>query len=183
MTEAMMSLNALLEKTPDADMLREMIGLAAERPRHANPRLPRTRRARLQTQRGSQEGDTSTGCRKSSPTACRETLSGPGKGIDPLGSFKKRDPRFARPCAGGCPADRRVREHRQASARPGGGEAPAVGGAGAGRGPWPPAGQGSAWHFGRGDGPAIAAVTVLSPLRAGSGNATRVSPPARDGAL
>jgi putative transposase len=30
MTEAMMSLNALLEKTSDADMLREMIGFAAE---------------------------------------------------------------------------------------------------------------------------------------------------------
>ncbi len=43
MTDAMMSLKALLEKTPDADMLREMIGLAAERPCHANPRLPRTR--------------------------------------------------------------------------------------------------------------------------------------------
>ena len=70
MTEAMMSLNALLEKTSDADMLREIINFAAERPCHANPRLPRTRRARLQTQRGSKEGDTSTGCRKSSPTAC-----------------------------------------------------------------------------------------------------------------
>ena len=31
MTEAMMSLNALLEKTSDADLLREMIGFAAER--------------------------------------------------------------------------------------------------------------------------------------------------------
>ena len=31
MTDAMMSLNALLEKTSDADMLREMIGFAAER--------------------------------------------------------------------------------------------------------------------------------------------------------
>jgi len=31
MTEAMMSLNALLEKTSDADVLREMIGFAAER--------------------------------------------------------------------------------------------------------------------------------------------------------
>ena len=31
MTEAMMSLNALPEKTSDADMLREMIGFAAER--------------------------------------------------------------------------------------------------------------------------------------------------------
>ena len=31
MTEVMMSLKALLEKTPDADMLRAMIGFAAER--------------------------------------------------------------------------------------------------------------------------------------------------------
>ncbi|MCA3485312.1 MAG: IS256 family transposase, partial [Rhodobacter sp.] len=31
MTEVMMSLKALLEKTPDAGMLRAMIGFAAER--------------------------------------------------------------------------------------------------------------------------------------------------------
>ena len=30
MTDAMMDLNALLEKTSDADMLREMIGFVAE---------------------------------------------------------------------------------------------------------------------------------------------------------
>ena len=44
-----------------------------------------------------------------------------------------------------CPVDRQVREQRQASARPGGREAPARGGAGAGRGLWPPAG-GQRWH-------------------------------------
>jgi hypothetical protein len=41
----------------------------------------------------------------------------------------------------------------EASARPGGLEAPAGGGAGAGRGLWPPAGLGSAGRSGRGDGP------------------------------
>jgi len=68
------------------------------------------------------------------------------------GGTRKRDPRFpAR--ARRCPLDRRVQSHRQASARPGGSEAPAGGGSGAGRGLWPPAGQGSARRCGRGDGP------------------------------
>jgi len=52
-----------------------------------------------------------------------------------------------------CPVDRQVRAPRKASARPSGGEAPVGGGAGAGRGLWPPAGQGSAWCCGRGNGP------------------------------
>jgi hypothetical protein len=41
----------------------------------------------------------------------------------------------------------------KASARPGGCEAPAMGGSGAGRGLWPPAGGMSTWRCGRGDGP------------------------------
>jgi hypothetical protein len=41
----------------------------------------------------------------------------------------------------------------KASARPGGGEAPAGGGAGTGQGFGPPAGQGSAWRWAKGDGP------------------------------
>ena len=55
------------------------------------------------------------------------------------GGIRKRDPRFpAR--AERCPADRWVQASRKASARPGGREAPAGGGSGAGRGLWPPAG-------------------------------------------
>jgi len=57
----------------------------------------------------------------------------------PPGGTRKRDPRFPA-CAERSPADRRVREQQKASARPGGGEAPAGGGSGAGRGLWPPAG-------------------------------------------
>jgi hypothetical protein len=55
-----------------------------------------------------------------------------------------------------------------------------VGGAGAGRGLWPPAGQGTAWRCGRGDGPCQrdrASRRML--LRAGTGNALRF--PARAG--
>ena len=60
--------------------------------------------------------------------------------------------RFPRPC-GTVPRRPAGPGTPQASARPGGREAPAGGGAGAGRGFGPPAGQGSAGRCGRGDGP------------------------------
>ncbi len=68
------------------------------------------------------------------------------------GGSRKRDPRFPRP-SGTVPCRSASPGTAEASARPGGREAPAGGGAGAGRGLWPPAGQGSAWRCGRGDGP------------------------------
>jgi hypothetical protein len=73
-----------------------------------------------------------------------------------------------------CPVDRWVRAPRKASARPSGGEAPAGGGSGAGRGALAPG-----WSCcQRGDvaaamAPAIAAGAVLSSVRAGTGNAPR----------
>jgi len=76
---------------------------------------------------------------------------------------------------GRSPVDRWIRAPRKASARPGGREAPAVGGAGAGRGLWPPAGKGQRGAVAGAMAPAIEAVRVLSPLRAGKGNATLVS--------
>jgi hypothetical protein len=58
---------------------------------------------------------------------------------------------------------------RKASARPGGCEAPAMGGTGAGRGLWPPAGQGSAWRCGRGDGPCqCSGESAFAPPAAGT---------------
>jgi len=68
------------------------------------------------------------------------------------GGIRKRDPRFPRPC-GTAPRRPAGSGTTQASARPGGREAPAGGGPGAGRGLWPPAGQGSVWRCRRGDGP------------------------------
>ena len=67
-----------------------------------------------------------------------------------MGGNRKRDPRFPRPCAA-LPQRPVQPAPTPASARPGGCEAPA--GSGAGRGLWPPAGQGPAWRWGRGDGP------------------------------
>jgi len=52
-----------------------------------------------------------------------------------------------------------------------------------GRGLWPPAGQGAAWRCAGVMAPALEAGAVPSRLRAGTGNATHVSPPLRDGAL
>ena len=54
------------------------------------------------------------------------------------GGTRKRDPRFPRPRAT-VPRRPEGPGEPEASARPGGGEAPAVGGSGAGRGLWPPA--------------------------------------------
>jgi len=60
----------------------------------------------------------------------------------------------------------------EASARPGGCEAPAGGGAGAGRGLWPPPGLGSELRCGRGDGPCQdapgAQAKAFSAFRSGS---------------
>jgi len=84
-------------------------------------------------------------------------------------------PRFPRPLG---PVPRRPAGpgDTEASARPGGREAPAGGGAGAGRGLWPPAGQGSAGRCGRGDGPCHCSGESAFVSAGGEGNATRVSP-------
>ncbi len=122
------------------------------------PPLPQLPPSPLPRCRGSLEG-----CRRKAirPPAGRGRLPGPGQGIAPCWG-RKRDPRFPRP-------------RQQSPARAGGG-------AGAGRGLWPQAGQGSAWRCGRGDGPCHGSGAggsdsdLAPPVRAGSGNATRVSP-------
>ncbi len=96
------------------------------------------------------------------------------------------------------PADRQVRERqrpapdpaggkrptrRAGSARPGGREAPAEGGAGAGRGLWPPAGQGAACRSGRGDGPCHGSGGCCRPIGRDQETRPAFPPPARDGAL
>jgi len=76
-----------------------------------------------------------------------------GAALSPVRAGAGNATRVSPARSGHCPADRLVRDQQKASARPGGDEAPARGGAGAGRGLWPPAGQGAAWRCGRGDGP------------------------------
>ncbi len=81
--------------------------------------------------------------------------------------MRKREPRFPRPC--GTPHTRPVPPAQQ---RP----APAMGGAGAGRGRWPPAGPDASVMLWQGRWPLPWKRGVLSSVRAGPGNATRVSP-------
>ena len=69
----------------------------------------------------------------------RDTLADPGTGITLLGGNRKRDLRFPRP-RGTVPRRPERPGDTEASARPGGREAPAVGGAGAGRGALAPPG-------------------------------------------
>ena len=86
------------------------------------------------------------------PSACRKTLPDPGKGIAPLGGNRKRTAvpppeRNAATKTVSTRINRGQRPTRRArSARLGAGRALAGG-------LWPPAGMGSAWHCGRGDGP------------------------------
>ena len=78
--------------------------------------------------------------------------------------------------AGRCPADRQVLDQRKASARPAGG------GSGAGRGLWPPAGQGAAQRCGRGDGPCQWRGETAFVSVGGIRKRTAFPPPLRDGA-
>jgi hypothetical protein len=71
----------------------------------------------------------------------------------------------------------------QASARPGGREAPAGGGADAGRGLWPPSGEGQRGAVAGAMAPAIEAVKVPAPSPGGNRKRTACPPPARDGVL
>ncbi len=78
---------------------------------------------------------------RSIPAACRvgRYFRSVEKGV-PIRAGPGNATRVSPARARRCPADRWVQAPRKASARPGGGEAPAGGGAGAGRGLWPPAG-------------------------------------------
>ncbi len=105
-----------------------------------------------------------------------------GQGL-PLWAGSGNAARFPRP-RGTVPTGPAGPRGTQASARPGGGEAPAGGGAGAGRGLWAPGWpriSGTLWQ-GRWPLPERPGIPkcVRTPLRAGPGKATRVSPaPAR----
>ena len=90
-------------------------------------------------------------------------------------------------CARRYQPDRQVGDQQKVGARPGGREAPAVGGAGAGRGLWPPAGMGSAWRCGKSDGPGQRDRTFRNAQERLSGREKETRPafppPVRDGAL
>jgi len=91
-----------------------------------------------------------------------------------FGRKQETRPAFPRPC-GTVPCRPAVPGQTEASARPGGGEAPAGGGAGAGRGLWPPAGPDPAAALWQGRWPLpLKRCQCLRP--SGRGNATRVSP-------
>jgi len=92
------------------------------------------------------------------------------------GGIRKRDPRFHRP-RGTVPRRPASPGRTEASARPGGREAPAEGGAGAGRGLWAPRrARDQRYAVAKAMAFAMASGSDPSSLRAGQGNATRVSP-------
>jgi hypothetical protein len=67
------------------------------------------------------------------------------------GGNRKRSA-FPPPLRSGDPQTGRSGSNERPAPDPAGEKAPARGGASAGRGLWPPAGQGTGWRFGRGDG-------------------------------
>jgi len=78
--------------------------------------------------------------------------------------------------AGHCPVDRQFREIQRPAPDPAGGKRPPGAGRALAGGFGPRPGKGQRGAVAGAMAPAIAAVTVLSSVRAGSGNATRVSP-------